>query len=135
MVQEETKSQTGKITACVSSAATSSTHAANARHSARQSFSLSAGTALSGAVLSNAQLGANALITSTVGYNRPGMNAAKPILLVTLFFCAGNAFTQQQGKENDEEPVAVVELGGAAAHGLTGEGASFGPQSQLRLRQ
>ena len=55
------------------------------------------------------------------------MNAAKPILLVTLFFCAGNAFTQQQGKENDEEPVAVVELGGAAAHGLTGEGASFGP--------
>ena len=55
------------------------------------------------------------------------MNAAKPILLVTLFFCAGNAFAQQQGKESDEEPAAIVELGGAAAHGLTGEGASFGP--------
>src|SRR3984957_20904381 len=55
------------------------------------------------------------------------MNAAKPILLVTLFFCAGNAFTQQQSKESDEEPAAIVELGGAAAHGLTGEGASFGP--------
>ena len=55
------------------------------------------------------------------------MNASKPILLVTLFFCAGNAFTQQQDKGSDEEPAAVVELGGAAAHGLTGEGASFGP--------
>ena len=52
-----------------------------------------------------------------------GVNAAKPILLVSLFLSAGNAFAQS----SEKEPAAIVELGGAASHGLTGEGMSFGP--------
>ena len=51
------------------------------------------------------------------------MNAAKPILLVSLFLSAGNAFAQS----SEKEPAAIVELGGAASYGLTGEGTSFGP--------
>ena len=51
------------------------------------------------------------------------MNAAKPTLLVFLFLSAANAFAQSIEKE----PVAIVEFGGTAFHGLTGEGASFGP--------
>jgi len=51
------------------------------------------------------------------------VNAAKAILLVSLLLSAGNVFAQS----NEREPVAVVELGGAVSHGLTGEGATFGP--------
>jgi hypothetical protein len=56
-----------------------------------------------------------------------GVNAAKPILPVSLFLSAflsaGNAFAQS----SEKEPAAIVELGGSAFHGLTGAGASFGP--------
>jgi len=54
---------------------------------------------------------------------------AKSILLIVSLCLPsfGNAYAQQQGKDSDEEPAAIVELGGAAARGLTGEGASFGP--------
>ncbi len=52
-----------------------------------------------------------------------GVNAAKPILLVALFLCAGNAFAQT----DDKEPVAVVELGAAASRSLTEGQSSFGP--------
>ena len=51
------------------------------------------------------------------------MNAAKPILLASLFFCAGNAFAQSV----EREPAAVVEIGGSASQSLTGDGSSFGP--------
>jgi hypothetical protein len=46
-----------------------------------------------------------------------------------LFLSAGNAFAQS----SEKEPAAIVELGGAAFHGLTGEGASFGPTIALEV--
>jgi hypothetical protein len=52
-----------------------------------------------------------------------GMNAAKPILVVSLFLSAGNAFAQSREKE----PAAIVELGGAANRSLTEGQSSFGP--------
>lgn len=57
------------------------------------------------------------------------MNTAKPILLVSLFLCTGNALAQSV----DKEPAAIVEIGGAAFHGLTGEGASLGPAVALEV--
>ena len=51
------------------------------------------------------------------------MNAAKPILLISLFFCIGNALAQT----DDKEPVAVIELGAAANRSLTEGQSSFGP--------
>lgn len=41
-----------------------------------------------------------------------------------LLFCSANAIAQEIGKEA-EEPVAIVELGGAASHNLKG-GSSYG---------
>ena len=60
------------------------------------------------------------------------VNAAKSILLylfLSAFFAAGNALAQS----SEKEPAAIVELGGAADHGLTGEGASFGPTVALEV--
>jgi len=51
------------------------------------------------------------------------MNVVRGILLISLLLYAGNTFAQS----NDKEPVAILELGGAASHGLTGEGPSYGP--------
>ena len=51
------------------------------------------------------------------------MNAINPISIAFLFLCLGNAFAQSV----DKEPVAVVELGGAAGWSLKGGGSSFGP--------
>ena len=51
------------------------------------------------------------------------MKPIKFVLLVALFLYAGNAWAQS--KEN--EPVAVVELGGAANWSITENGSSFGP--------
>ena len=48
---------------------------------------------------------------------------AKPILLISLLLCTGNALTQT----DDEEPAAVVELGAAANRSLTEGQSSFGP--------
>ena len=50
------------------------------------------------------------------------MNAAKPILLASLFLCAGNTFAQSV----DKEPAAVVELGGAVDSSVKGGGSSVG---------
>src|ERR1700690_4312643 len=52
-----------------------------------------------------------------------GMNATKPILLVSLFLCTGNTFAQAGHKE----PAAVIELGAAANRSLTEGQSSFGP--------
>ena len=52
-----------------------------------------------------------------------GMNAAKPILLISLFLCSGNAFAQP----DDKETAAVIELGAAANRSLTEGQSSFGP--------
>ena len=57
------------------------------------------------------------------------MNAAKPILLVSLFLCAGNAFAQSV----EREPAAVVEIGGSASQSLTSDGSSFGPTVALEV--
>jgi hypothetical protein len=43
-------------------------------------------------------------------------------LLISLFFCTRNAFTQV-----DDEPIAVLELGAAADRSLTEGQSSFGP--------
>jgi hypothetical protein len=51
------------------------------------------------------------------------VNATKPVLIASLFLCAGNAFAQSV----DKEPVAVVELGGAADLNVKDGGSSFGP--------
>ncbi len=51
------------------------------------------------------------------------MNAAKPVLIASLFLCAGSAFAQSV----DKEPAAVVELGGAADWNVKDGGSSFGP--------
>ena len=51
------------------------------------------------------------------------MNATKPILLISLFLCAGNAFAQAE----DTEPAAVIELGAAGNRSLTEGQSSFGP--------
>ena len=44
-----------------------------------------------------------------------GVKAAKPILLISLFLCIGNALAQT----DDKELAAVLELGAAAARSLT----------------
>ncbi len=69
------------------------------------------------------------LVESTIAYNLSGMNAAKPILLLCLVFCAGNTFAQSV----DKDPAAVVEIGGAASQSLTGDGSSFGPTVALEV--
>jgi hypothetical protein len=51
------------------------------------------------------------------------VNAAKPILLISLFFCTGNTFAQS----SEKEPAAVVEFGAAASRSLTQGQSSFGP--------
>ena len=51
------------------------------------------------------------------------MNAAKPILLISLFFYTGNALAQT----DDKEPAAVIELGAAANRSLTEGLSSFVP--------
>jgi hypothetical protein len=52
-----------------------------------------------------------------------GVNVAKPILLIFLFLCTGNALAQP----DDKEPTAVIELGAAANQSLTEGQSSFGP--------
>jgi hypothetical protein len=49
------------------------------------------------------------------------------IAIACLSLSLANAFAQQSDSDSEKEPAATIELGGAAAHGLTGEGASFGP--------
>ncbi len=50
------------------------------------------------------------------------MNAAKSILLASLFLYSGNALAQSV-----KEPAAIVELGGATGWSITEGGSSFGP--------
>lgn len=51
------------------------------------------------------------------------MNRPRSLLIAFLCLSCGSAFSQS----DERESAAIVELGGAASHGLTGEGASFGP--------
>jgi hypothetical protein len=51
------------------------------------------------------------------------VRATKLILIAFLFLCSGNAFAQSV----DKDPVAVVEIGGAANWNFKGGGSSFGP--------
>jgi hypothetical protein len=57
------------------------------------------------------------------------MNATKSLLLASLFLCSRNAFAQSV----DKEPVAIVELGGAASWNLKGGGSSFGPDLAVEV--
>ena len=53
----------------------------------------------------------------------------KILLIACVCLSLGNAFAQS----SEKEPAAVVELGGSASHGLTGEGASFDPTVALEV--
>lgn len=57
------------------------------------------------------------------------VNATKFLLLASLFLTIGSAFAQPA----DDEPAAVVELGGAAAWDLKGAGSSFGPDLAVEV--
>ena len=52
------------------------------------------------------------------------MSARKSLLFVSLFCCSINVLAQSVQQE--PEPAAIVELGGAASLGLKGGGSSFG---------
>jgi hypothetical protein len=52
----------------------------------------------------------------------PPVNVTKSLFLASLFLAGGDAFAQ-----SNEEPAAVVELGGAASWNLRNAGPSFGP--------
>ena len=58
-----------------------------------------------------------------------GVNAAKPILLVSLFLCASTANAQT----GDKEPAAVLELGAAASRSLSEGESSFGPTAAVEV--
>jgi hypothetical protein len=51
------------------------------------------------------------------------VRATKFVLIAFSFLCAGNVFAQTV----DKDPVAVVEIGGAANWNFKGGGTSFGP--------
>jgi hypothetical protein len=51
------------------------------------------------------------------------VNTTRSVLMASLCLFCGNAFAQS----DEKEPVAVVEVGGAASQSVTGGGASFGP--------
>jgi hypothetical protein len=51
------------------------------------------------------------------------VNTTGSVLMASLCLFCGNAFAQS----DEKEPVAVVEIGGAASQSVTGGGASFGP--------
>ncbi|HLY17326.1 MAG TPA: hypothetical protein VKR61_08880 [Bryobacteraceae bacterium] len=57
------------------------------------------------------------------------MNATKPLLLASLFLCRGSACAQA----DDQEPAAIVELGGAAGWNLKGGAASLGPSLAVEV--
>jgi hypothetical protein len=59
------------------------------------------------------------------------VNAIKPVLMASLFLCAGNAFAQSV----DKEPVAVVELGELLAQMSKTADRASAPPSRLRLRR
>ena len=56
------------------------------------------------------------------------MTTTKVLLSAALFLFAGNAFSQSV----DDEPAAIVELGGAASWNLSG-GSSFGPDLAIEV--
>ncbi|HEY4740385.1 MAG TPA: hypothetical protein VIH76_07315 [Candidatus Acidoferrales bacterium] len=58
------------------------------------------------------------------------MNATQCVVLASLFLCAENAAAQSV--EADKE-IAVVEVGAAANHSLTGGGSSFGPDLAVEV--
>jgi hypothetical protein len=56
-------------------------------------------------------------------------DVTKSALIAALFLCSGSAFAQS----GEKEPVAVVEVGGAASGSLTGGGSSFGPNFAVEV--
>jgi hypothetical protein len=57
------------------------------------------------------------------------VNAAKSLLLASLLLCSGNAIAQS----SDDEPAAVVELGGASSWNLNDGGWSSGPDIAVEV--
>jgi hypothetical protein len=57
------------------------------------------------------------------------VSAAQCLLLASLSLCPGNALAQSA----DDEPAAVVELGGAASWNLKDGGSSFGPDIAVEV--
>jgi hypothetical protein len=58
-----------------------------------------------------------------------GSSLAKSALMATFLLCASNAAAQSV----DKEPVAIVELGGAAEWNVKGGGSSFGPSAAVEV--
>ncbi len=57
------------------------------------------------------------------------MNAAKSVLIASLFLCTGNALAQSVEKE----PAAIVELGGATDWDIKGGTPGFGPTAAVEV--
>jgi hypothetical protein len=57
------------------------------------------------------------------------MNATQSLLLAALLLCSGNAVAQSA----NDEPLAIVELGGGASRNLIDGGASFGPNIAVEV--
>ncbi len=57
------------------------------------------------------------------------MKAINSILIAFLFLCPGSLLAQS----GDKEPIAVVELGGAANGSITEGGSSFGPTAAVEV--
>ena len=57
------------------------------------------------------------------------MTATNSLFLAALFLCCGNAFAQSA----DDEPAAIVELGGATSRSLQDGGSSFGPDIAVEV--
>jgi hypothetical protein len=57
------------------------------------------------------------------------MNTTKFVLIACLFLCSGIALAQS----GEKEPVAIVELGGAAGRNFNGGPSSFGPDAAVEV--
>jgi hypothetical protein len=55
----------------------------------------------------------------------------RSLLIACLLICSGNAFAQPADQE--PEPVAIVELGGAGSWNLEGGGSSFGADAAVEV--
>jgi hypothetical protein len=63
-------------------------------------------------------------------FRHGGSRATKCLLMLALFLCFGRAFAQP---DDQKEPVAIVEVGGAPGWSITGGGSSFSPTAAIEV--
>jgi hypothetical protein len=61
------------------------------------------------------------------------LNAAKLVLVASVLLTCGNAYAQSPAKDSEKEPVAIVEIGGAASLSVKDGGSSFGPNLAVEV--